>query len=227
MEHVGYDPNVVHGTLHTERFYSTNGRGHSTDSLIDNGTLASIDVLNEFHTYGIIWNNTSIEWFFDGYSLGSVSYEPTKNQTYLLPTSVDWPFDQNFYIILNLAIGGNWGGAQGIDNTIFPATFVIDYVRVYQQDYISDDVENPSMPTRPQVLSIVDRTAYLTWTPSTDDNAIRRYNVFVNGNFKGFTSVNGIQLTALPSGQDNFIMFIAEDYAGNFSNAMETVITIG
>lgn len=223
MEHVGYDPNVVLGTLHTERFYGTNGRGASTDSLLSNGTLTSIDVLNEFHTYGIIWTETSIEWFFDGHSLGSVSFSPTKYQT--LPSSVDWPFDQNFYIILNLAIGGNWGGAQGVDNTIFPTKFVIDYVRVYQQDYISDDVDNPTSPTMPQVLSNIDRNAYITWKASTDDNAVRRYLIYVNGNYKTSTSVNGILLTGLLPGTDNFIKIIAEDYSGKLSNPLETIIT--
>jgi len=46
-------------------------------------------------------------------------------------TSADWPFNQPFFFILNVAIGGNWGGAQGIDNSIFPVSMVIDYVRVY------------------------------------------------------------------------------------------------
>lgn len=224
MEHVGYDPNVVHGNTHTERFNSTNGRGASTNSLLNNGTFTQIDVLNEFHTYGIIWSETRIEWFFDGYSIGSMGYTPNLNQSFLLPTSVDWPFDQSFYLILNLAIGGDWGGAQGIDNTIFPTKFVIDYVRVFQQDYISDDTERPSIPTSPQILSVVDRTAYLTWKPSTDDNAIKRYAVYVNGNLKAYTSVYGIQLVGLPANSENYIMVIAEDYAGNLSDPMETII---
>jgi beta-glucanase (GH16 family) len=225
MEHVGYNPNVILGTLHTERFNGTNGRGVSTNSLINDGTLIAIDALNQFHTYGIIWNETSIEWFFDGYSLGKVSYSPTKSQSYLYPTSVDWPFDQNFYIILNLAVGGTWGGAQGIDDTIFPTEFVIDYVRVYQQDYISDDVENPSRPSNPQLLSNVDRKAYLTWKASTDDNAIRRYAVYVNGNFKTYTTVNGVQIIGLLPNTDNMIKIIAEDYSGKVSEPLETVIT--
>ena len=46
--------------------------------------------------------------------------------------SAAWPFDKQFHLLLNLAVGGNWGGAQGVDDTIFPASFVIDYVRVYK-----------------------------------------------------------------------------------------------
>jgi hypothetical protein len=46
--------------------------------------------------------------------------------------SGSWPFNKRFHLLLNLAIGGNWGGAQGIDDAIFPASFEIDYVRVYK-----------------------------------------------------------------------------------------------
>jgi beta-glucanase (GH16 family) len=48
-------------------------------------------------------------------------------------TPENWPFDQAAYFILNIAVGGDWGGAQGIDNSIFPQTMEIDYVRVYQE----------------------------------------------------------------------------------------------
>lgn len=225
MEHVGYNPNVVLGNTHTHRFNGTNGRGASTNSLIMDGTFTSIDVLNQFHTYAVIWTETKIEWFFDGISYGSMGYNPKVSSSYLYPTSVDWPFDKNFYLILNLAIGGDWGGAMGIDNTIFPTEFVIDYVRVYQQDYISDDTSSPSKPTVPEVLSLVDRTAYLTWKASTDDNAIKRYAVYVNNVLKTYTSVNGVQIIGLKAASDNFIKIIAEDYAGNLSEPLETVIT--
>ncbi|MCK7485877.1 MAG: glycoside hydrolase family 16 protein [Bacillus subtilis] len=142
MEHVGYDMNTVLGTVHTERFSGTNGRGGSTDSLIPN-TVASIDVANTYHTYGIIWNEERIEWYFDGYLFGSVEADEKWGNGYSADTSVDWPFDQSFYIILNLAIGGTWGGAQGVDDSIFPATLTVDYVRVYQQDYVTGDAESP------------------------------------------------------------------------------------
>lgn len=51
----------------------------------------------------------------------------TKKKTYEA-----WPFDQPYFIILNLAVGGFWGGKEGIDDTIFPQKYEIDYVRVYQ-----------------------------------------------------------------------------------------------
>jgi len=45
-----------------------------------------------------------------------------------------WPFDKRFHLLLNVAVGGNWGGQKGIDETIFPRSMVVDYVRVYQSN---------------------------------------------------------------------------------------------
>lgn len=56
------------------------------------------------------------------------SFSPMKKKTY-----ESWPFDQPYFIILNLAVGGFWGGKEGIDDSIFPQKFEIDYVRVYQK----------------------------------------------------------------------------------------------
>ncbi|MCK7486702.1 MAG: glycoside hydrolase family 16 protein [Bacillus subtilis] len=113
MEYVGYDKNMIHGAVHTERFNGTNNRGDSLRTLFD--------VENEFHTYSVIWEAGKIEWFVDDVSFAVVSYDPNLSRnSFLYPVNVDWPFDKPFYIILNLAIGGNWGGAQGIDTTIFP-----------------------------------------------------------------------------------------------------------
>ncbi|MDD3478459.1 MAG: glycoside hydrolase family 16 protein, partial [Candidatus Izemoplasmatales bacterium] len=83
MEHVGYDMNVVHGTIHTDRFNGSNGRGGSTSILLTEGLVTSIDVANEFHTYGIEWDETSITWFYDGLAFASVGYDPELSGTVL------------------------------------------------------------------------------------------------------------------------------------------------
>jgi len=225
MEHVGYDLNNILGTIHTERFNGSNGRGGSASILETQGLVPTIDVVNEFHTYGIIWDETSIRWYFDGYQYASVGYNTNLAGTVLYDTTVDWPFDQRFYLILNLAIGGTWGGAQGIDDTIFPTTYTIDYVRVFQQDYESQDTQSPTTPTNPRVLRKSEGTAYLTWQASTDDMKVARYYVYVNGILQDKTPVNGILLTGLTLDSDNMIIIIAEDYVGNLSDALETIIT--
>jgi len=225
MEHVGYDMNVVHGTIHTERFAGSNGRGGSTTSLITDGTITSIDVANEFHTYGIIWDETSITWYYDGYEFASVGYNPYLTGTTSYDTTVDWPFDQSFYLILNLAIGGNWGGVEGVDALIFPATYTIDYVRVYQQDYITGDTSSPGVISNPQVFNVSGKHAYLIWDEAQDDKNIKLYEVYVNNVLFDKTSVPGVLFTNLIEDSDNYIKIIAMDYSGKFSDIFETVIT--
>lgn len=117
MEFVGYDPNKVHGTVHTQSGYGGNGNG---SSIVKNG------MTNDYHTISIEWEPGYIKWFLDGEHF--YTYNNLRNGF------ASWPFDQEFYLILNFAVGGDWGGANGIDDSIWPQEFLIDYVRVYQKD---------------------------------------------------------------------------------------------
>jgi len=115
MEYVGYQPDVIYTSIHT-----TSSFGDTVNH--DSFNLATAE--EEFHIYGIEWTETEIKFFVD--ETIHYTYKPTayNDQT--------WPFNKNQFLILNLAIGGNWGGLQGVDDTIFPQEFSIDYVRVYQ-----------------------------------------------------------------------------------------------
>jgi len=115
MEYVGYEPNVVHSAIHTTSSSGNTINHHSYD-------LETAE--EEFHLYSIEWTSTEIKFFVD--ETLHYTYKPSvyNNQT--------WPFTENQFLILNLAIGGNWGGVQGVDDSIFPQQFIIDYVRVYQ-----------------------------------------------------------------------------------------------
>ncbi len=120
MEYVGYQPNTVHATIHTPAGNGSNGSGTSI-------SLATCE--EEFHNYGIIWTEKSIQFYIDSPDNVSYTYAPVTK------TSDNWPFNKPQFFILNVAVGGNWGGAQGIDNTIFPQKMEVDYVRVYQEKY--------------------------------------------------------------------------------------------
>ena len=117
MEHVGYGQGNMHGTVHTESFNHRKGTQKGDSVQIE-------DISNKFHVYAIEWTNDKIDFFMDDEKYHT--FENTGNG----PN--DWPFDQPFYMILNLAIGGDWGGKMGIANDIFPNRLEIDYVRVYQ-----------------------------------------------------------------------------------------------
>jgi beta-glucanase (GH16 family) len=119
MEHVGYDPNVVHGSVHTKAYNHTIGTQKTA-------TLPIPTATTEFHKYVIEWFSDHIDFYIDSIKYFTFNNE-NKGWAY-------WPFDKRFHIILNLAVGGNWGGAQGIDPSAFPAQMEVDYVRVYKKN---------------------------------------------------------------------------------------------
>jgi beta-glucanase (GH16 family) len=79
----------------------------------------------EFHVYDAVWTPNQIDVRVDGQQYFTFAKEPGGDAV--------WPFDKPQYLILNLAIGGSWGGQQGIDDSVFPTRFLIDYVRVYRR----------------------------------------------------------------------------------------------
>ncbi|WP_197428817.1 TIM-barrel domain-containing protein [Phnomibacter ginsenosidimutans] len=118
MEHVGYDADSIHGTIHTEAYNHMKGTHRGKGAYIQNP-------YSDFHVYSIDWSESKIDFLLDG----NIYYTTPNEQ---LGTK-EWPFNQPFFLILNLAIGGNWGGKHGIDDDIFPAVMEIDFVRVYQK----------------------------------------------------------------------------------------------
>jgi beta-glucanase (GH16 family) len=120
MEHVGKDPNVMHTSLHSLLYNHVKGTQVTHFEKLP-------DVFNAFHKYGIEWTEKSISFYVDD----KLFYESFKGQDGHITTNEGWPFDKAYYLILNLAIGGNWGGE--IDDAIFPNEMQIDYVRIYKK----------------------------------------------------------------------------------------------
>jgi len=122
MEHVGFDPDVVHGTVHTKAYNHMLGTQRG-------GNIRVPTARTEFHVYAIEWTPEEIRWFVND----SLYYRfPNERLSNRNADWRQWPFDQPFHLILNIAVGGTWGGMQGIDSTAFPARMLVDYVRVYQ-----------------------------------------------------------------------------------------------
>lgn len=118
MEHVGYDPDTVHSTVHTERF------NHVIGTQVGK-PMYQPTASTDFHVYTLEWDKNEIRSYVDGQQY----FNFVNNGE----GSGAWPFDKPFYLILNLAVGGGWGGQQGIDDKLFPHQFQIDYVRIYQK----------------------------------------------------------------------------------------------
>ncbi len=117
MEHVGYEPLMVYGTVHTEAYNHLIGTQKGDSVLVQ-------DAEDAFHVYAIEWREDRIDFFVDESLYHTFPrYEDTP---------AEWPFDQPFHLILNLAVGGGWGGKYGVSESIWPQQMQVDYVRVYQ-----------------------------------------------------------------------------------------------
>ncbi len=118
MEEVGYKPNTIYGTAHNKLYNGANGKQKGDSKFIP-------DAQDSFHVYRLEWTNSEVKWSIDNDTYYTY-YDPS--------LGIDgWPFNKDFFMILNVAVGGNWGGAQGVDDSIFPQSMLIDYVRVYQK----------------------------------------------------------------------------------------------
>lgn len=118
MENVGYDADTIVCSVHTGKYNHNAGTQKSKK-------VALKDNREVFHIYAVEWDEEKIKGFIDNdcyFTFEKESDDPGV-----------WPFDKRFHLLLNIAVGGNWGGKEGIDDSIFPAKMEIDYVRVYQK----------------------------------------------------------------------------------------------
>lgn len=117
VEYFSSSPNRIYNYVHSA--------ANNEDNVITaNTTLETAE--EEFHAYGILWTKDRVEFYFDD----------TENIIYTLNRPSDaiefnWPFDQPFYFLIHMVVGGRYGGVQGVDDTMFPAVLEIDYIRVY------------------------------------------------------------------------------------------------
>jgi beta-glucanase (GH16 family) len=117
MEHVGFHQGYIHGSIHCKKYYHSIGTQKSD-------TIQVPDCSENFHVYAMEWNKDSINVSVDGNVYFSFANEHSGYDA--------WPFDNKMYLLLNIAVGGGWGGQQGVDETIWPQRMEVDYVRVYQ-----------------------------------------------------------------------------------------------
>ncbi len=118
MEYVGFNPGIVHGTIHTKAYNHIRGTQKGAKITVN-------DCEETFHVYAMEWHEDRIDIFVDG-----KKYFTFENDGW--GASETWPFDEPFHLKLNIAVGGGWGGQKGVDETIFPQRMEIDYVRVFK-----------------------------------------------------------------------------------------------
>jgi beta-glucanase (GH16 family) len=116
MENIGKEPNLIHGTLHGPGYSGAHGIGRPQ-------ALAQGDYADEYHVYAVEWAPRVVRWYRDGILYHTVTPEMTPGA---------WVFDHPFFVLLNLAVGGDWPGNPDA-STRLPQQMLVDYVRVYRR----------------------------------------------------------------------------------------------
>ncbi|WP_452225019.1 family 16 glycosylhydrolase [Lacinutrix chionoecetis] len=118
MEYVGFSPDSIFGTIHTKAYNHTIGT--------ERGKKIHIEKPNDqFNVFALEWTPEKMDFLLNGEVYNHIENEHK--------TTAEWPFDQKFYLILNVSVGGMLGGQKGIDDSVFPQKMEVDYVRVFQQ----------------------------------------------------------------------------------------------
>ncbi|WP_313515960.1 family 16 glycosylhydrolase [Sphingobacterium sp.] len=123
LEHVGKDQNNIHGSVHSRDYYFRIGNQRTGKTYVGDAT-------SNYHVYAVEWSPDRIDFFVDNNKYYTVHNDYTGWGS--------WPFNHDFHIILNLAVGGDWGGDP--DPNIWPRRMEVDYVRVYKMDNTSSPI---------------------------------------------------------------------------------------
>jgi beta-glucanase (GH16 family) len=199
MEHVGYDMGTVHGSLHSL----------ANNWLTETQPTGSVEVLTvdtDFHIYAVEWESDQITFMVDGEPYFSYQNPGTGWEA--------WPFDQPFHLILNLAVGGFWGGREGIDPDIWPARMEVDYVRVY--DLGETEVLDTDGDGEPNTTDPDDDGDGLT---DAEEHALGTDLLRVDTDGDGFSDAEEVEAGTFPllagsyPGSDASILLINNDFA--------------
>ena len=132
-EHVGWQPRgQLHASVHTQRY------NHRAQSQVRASTVVA-SAHDRFHVYALEWRHDGLRVFVDNVCFGVYEKERGAGPD-------EWPFDDRFYLLLNIAVGGSWGGLHGVDEAAFPASMEVAYVRVFEEARGEADPEPPPPP---------------------------------------------------------------------------------
>jgi len=121
MEYVSFEPNQTHFSIHSL------ANNHKDGTQVTSGPVLLETIEEEFHNYGILWTNKYLKFYIDDIENVKLIFPRPA-----ITNAQNWPFSGTFYFLMNIAVGGDWGGLEGVNDAIFPAVMEVDYVRVYQ-----------------------------------------------------------------------------------------------
>ncbi len=210
MENIGREPSIVHGTIHGPGYSGGNGIG-GPYSLPGGAAFA-----DDFHTFAVEWTTNQIKWFVDGHQYFMVT--PAS-----LPAGTTWVFTAPQFLLLNVAVGGNWPGSPD-DTTVFPQRMTVDYVRVYE--YAASAPDAPTGLT----AGAGNAKAYLDWNASTGATG---YKVKRATNSGGpYTTIASLTTSSyVDSGVSScagyYYVVSATNSVGESANSSESAVTLG
>lgn len=207
MEYVGNRKDYILGTVHSEALNGGNGRGSQT-------RVSGVE--DTYHTYSLLWDEDWMYFYVDGNQYHKVQNGKLSKNNYKY-----WPYDQNFFIILNVAMGGNLGG--NIGDEFMEGSMIVDYVRVYQKNMKGIDTEKPSKAILDGYTSSSSSIS-LSWRSSSDNYGIKQYEVVIDGKQVLATTRNSCTINGLKPNQKYTVQIIAVDRGGNFSVSPATQI---
>ena len=203
MENVGKDPEWIHGSLHSEKYNFRNGNQVTKKVSIPTN-------YSEYHTYSVIWTPEYIEFLVDEVPYQKHSYdevaEPSRWEAY--------PYDKPYNILLNLAIGGNWGGE--IDDSIIPAYFYIDSIKVYDLNFNKFD---KTVPDKVKGLKFDGSKNVLNWDYCHDNVSVKEYQISLNNGEDLITQNNYLALNSIDLIGATSASVTATDYSNNQSDS--------
>jgi beta-glucanase (GH16 family) len=185
MENIGKtsDQNLVHGTIHGPQSGGdyNGGQGVTMTYPLPGGAALADD----FHIYAVEWTNNQIKWFLDTHQYFTATAAG-------LPGGATWVFTQPQFILLNVAVGGNWPGYPDA-TTVFPQQMLVDYVRVYEQ---TPPLQISATQTNGNVV--------LTWPANIVCRLQAQTNSLVNGNWSDLTNTNPVVVVPNPTNSSVF-----------------------
>jgi beta-glucanase (GH16 family) len=205
MENIGREPAVNHGTIHGPGYSGADGL--SGQVALDRGALS-----DAYHDYAIEWSPYAITWFLDG-----TPYETQKRGSQ--PAQDPWVYDHPFFLLLNVAVGGDWPGNPD-ETTVFPQTMSVDWVRVYKQT--GTDTEPPTAPATPHATHRTARSVTLAWGASADESPIAGYDVYRGAAKVATTKRLAVRIPGLRPNTRYSFSVVARDSGGNASAGSAT-----
>ncbi len=206
MEHI-----YSHGT-NTSYAIHTEQNNHTNNTSIG-GKIAVPTYATDFNVYALEWTAEKLTFFVNdkvaGTILKSVVTAGLSEDEYYKA----WPFDKDFHIILNIALGG-WGGDPL--STFVEDQMIVDYVRVYQQNKVENDNEAPTQSSISSFIRTNDEIT-LDFTQSTDNNNVKQYDILLDGKQIGATNNLNYTIKNLDPYESYKINVLAVDWNGNYS----------